>query len=57
MGTCAAQLTCLRKVYAHVTVSDHRLSKPEGLNVSFYVFAEFSEKTMMSMFTQHQYQV
>ena len=25
MGTCAAQLTCLRKVCGHVTVSDHRL--------------------------------
>jgi hypothetical protein len=37
MGTCAAQLTCLRKVCGHVTVSDHRLSKPEGFNVSFYV--------------------
>jgi len=33
MGTCAAQLTCLRKVCGHVTVSDHRLSKPEGFNV------------------------
>jgi len=38
MGTCAAQLTCLRKVCEHVTVSDHRLSKPEGFNVSFYVY-------------------
>jgi hypothetical protein len=38
MGTCAAQLTCLRKVCGHVTVSDHRLSKPEGFNVSFYVY-------------------
>jgi hypothetical protein len=37
MGTCAAQLTCLRKVCGHVTVSDHRLSKPEGFNVSLYV--------------------
>jgi hypothetical protein len=27
MGTFAAQLTCLRKVCGHVTVSDHRLSK------------------------------
>ena len=38
MGTCAAQLTCLRKVCEHVIVSDHRLSKPEGFNVSFYVY-------------------
>ena len=38
MGTYAAQLTCLRKVCGHVTVSDHRLSKPEGFNVSFYVY-------------------
>ena len=30
MGTCAAQLTCLRKVCGHVTVSDHRPSKPKG---------------------------
>ena len=33
MGTCAMQLTCLRKVCGHVTVSDHRLPKPEGFNV------------------------
>jgi hypothetical protein len=33
MGTCATQLTCLRKVCGHVTVSDHRLPKPEGFNV------------------------
>ena len=32
MGTCVTQLTCLRKVCGHVTVSDHRLSKPEGFN-------------------------
>jgi hypothetical protein len=38
MGTCAAQLTCLRKVCGHVTVSDHRLSKPEGFNVSINVY-------------------
>ena len=38
MGTCAAQPTCLRKVCGHVTVSDHRLSKPEGFNVSCYVY-------------------
>jgi hypothetical protein len=38
MGICAAQLTCLRKVCGHVTVSDHRLSKPEGFNVSFHVY-------------------
>ena len=38
MGTCAAQLTCLRKVCGHVTVSNHRLSKPEGFNVSFNVY-------------------
>ena len=37
MGTCATQLTCLRKVCGHVIVSDRRLSKPEGFNVSFYV--------------------
>ena len=38
MGTCAAQLACLRNVCGHVTVSDHRLSKPEGFNVSFYFY-------------------
>jgi hypothetical protein len=38
MGICAAQLTCLRKVCGHVTVSDHRLSKHEGFNVSFHVY-------------------
>jgi hypothetical protein len=38
MGTCAAQLTCLRKVCGHVTVSDHRLSKPEEFNVSINVY-------------------
>ena len=38
MGTCATQLTRLRKVCGNVTVSDHRLSKPEGFNVSFYVY-------------------
>jgi hypothetical protein len=38
MGTCATQLACLRKVCGHVTVSDHRLSKTEEFNVSFYVY-------------------
>ena len=38
MGTCATQLTCLSNICGHVTVSDHRLSKPEGFNVSFYVY-------------------
>jgi hypothetical protein len=38
MGACAAQLTCLRKVCGHVAVSDHRLSKPEGFNVSFCLY-------------------
>ena len=36
--TCGTQMTCLRKVCGHVTVSDHQLSKPGGFNVSFYVY-------------------
>ena len=44
MGTCATQLTCLRKVCGHVTVSDHRLSKPEGLNVSLYVVVNIANE-------------
>jgi hypothetical protein len=43
-GTCAAQLKCLRKVCGHVTVSDHRLSKPEGFNVSLYVVVNIANE-------------
>ena len=34
MGTCAEQLTCLRKVCGHVIVSDHRL-KTERVQCKF----------------------
>jgi hypothetical protein len=44
MGTCVAQLTCLRKVCGHVTVSNHRLSKPEGFNVSLYVVVNIANE-------------
>ena len=44
MGTCVAQLTCLRKVCGHVTVSNHRLSKPEWFNVSLYVVVNIANE-------------